>query len=53
MASVLHLTGPVLLGPDDVRDQAWVLGGRITYEQPTGDHDVTTVPEVVRTLFAS
>jgi len=44
MASVLHLTGPVLLGPDDVRDQAWVLGGRITYEQPTGDHDVTTVP---------
>ena len=44
MASVLHLTGPVLLGPDDVRDQARVLGGRITYEQPTGDHHVTTVP---------
>ena len=44
MASVLHLTGPVLLGPDDVRDQAWVLGGRITNDQPAGDHDVTTVP---------
>ena len=44
MASVLHLTGPVLLGPDDVRDQAWVLGGRITYDQPAGDHDATTVP---------
>lgn len=44
MASVLHLTGPVLLGPDDVRDQAWVIGGRITYDPPAGDHDVTTVP---------
>ncbi len=43
MAQVLHLTGPVLLGPDDVRDQAWVVGGRITYAAPTGDHDVTTV----------
>ena len=44
MASVLHLTGPVLLGPDDVRDQAWVVGGRVTYTAPAGDHDVTTVP---------
>ena len=44
MAQVLHLTGPVLVGPDDVREQAWVIGGRITYAAPTGDHDVTTVP---------
>ena len=44
MAQVLHLTGPVLVGPDDVRAQAWVVGGRITYDAPTGDHDVTTVP---------
>ena len=44
MAQVLHLTGPVLVGPDDVRPQAWVVGGRITYAAPTGDHDVTTVP---------
>ena len=44
MAQVLHLTGPVLVGPDDVRPQAWVVGGRITYAPPTGDHDVTTVP---------
>ena len=43
MAQVLHLTGPVLVGPDDVRPQAWVVGGRITYAAPTGDHDVTTV----------
>ncbi len=43
MAQVLHLTGPVLVGPDDVRSQAWVVGGRIAYAAPTGDHDVTTV----------
>ena len=44
MAQVLHLTGPVLVGPEDVRPQAWVVGGRITYAAPAGDHDVTTVP---------
>ena len=44
MAQVLHLTGPVLVGPDDVRPQAWVVGGRITDAVPRGDHDVTTVP---------
>ncbi len=44
MAQVLHLTGPVLVGPEDVRPQAWVVGGRITYDAPAGDHDVTTVP---------
>ena len=44
MAQVLHLTGPVLIGPDDVRPAAWVVGGRITYDAPRGDHDVTTVP---------
>jgi len=26
MATVLHLTGPILVGPDEVRDQAWVIG---------------------------
>ena len=44
MAQVLHLTGPVLVGPNDVRSQAWVIGGRMTYAVPSGDHDVTTVP---------
>jgi imidazolonepropionase-like amidohydrolase len=43
MASVLHFTGPVLIGPGDVRAQAWVLGGRMTFTRPAGDHDVTTV----------
>ncbi|PKW25875.1 amidohydrolase family protein [Phycicoccus duodecadis] len=43
MASVLHLTGPVLLGRDEEAPEAWVLGGRVTVERPVGDHDVTTV----------
>ncbi|MGL5910824.1 MAG: amidohydrolase family protein, partial [Phycicoccus sp.] len=43
MAQVLHLTGPVLVGLGDVRPEAWVLGGRMTYAPPSGDHDVTTV----------
>jgi len=34
MVSVLHLTGPVLVGPDDVRSQAWVVGGRLTFDRP-------------------
>jgi imidazolonepropionase-like amidohydrolase len=33
---VLHLRGPVLVGPDDVRSEAWVVGGRITFSRPHG-----------------
>jgi imidazolonepropionase-like amidohydrolase len=33
---VLHLTGPVLLGPDQVVGQAWVVGGRISLTAPAG-----------------
>jgi imidazolonepropionase-like amidohydrolase len=45
VADVLHLRGPVLTGagPEDVRDGAWVLGGRVTFERPGGDHDETAV----------
>ncbi|MFQ6170236.1 amidohydrolase family protein [Oryzobacter sp. R7] len=43
MAQVLHLTGPVLVGREEERAEAWVLGGRITYDRPAGDHEVTTV----------
>ncbi|HET8617282.1 MAG TPA: amidohydrolase family protein [Actinomycetales bacterium] len=31
---VLHLTGPVLVGPHEVVDEAWVVGGRLTFERP-------------------
>ncbi|HEY7721369.1 MAG TPA: amidohydrolase family protein [Pedococcus sp.] len=34
-ATVLHLDGPVLVGPDDVRGQAWVVGGRLTFDRPS------------------
>ncbi|GAB3599297.1 amidohydrolase family protein [Angustibacter peucedani] len=32
---VLHLSGPVLVGPHDERAEAWVVGGRVTFERPT------------------
>jgi imidazolonepropionase-like amidohydrolase len=38
--SALHLTGPVLVGPDDVRDEAWVVGGRLTFTRPSGSTEV-------------
>ncbi|WP_353941783.1 amidohydrolase family protein [Streptomyces sp. HUAS MG91] len=41
---VLHVRGRVLAGPDDVRDELWVVGGRVTYDRPaTAGLDVTTV----------
>ncbi|MFD3476454.1 amidohydrolase family protein [Streptomyces sp. NPDC058695] len=42
--AVLHVKGRVLVGPDDVRDELWVVGGRVTYDRPAGPGlDVTTV----------
>lgn len=32
--SAVELAGPVLAGDDDVRDRAWIVGDRITYERP-------------------
>ncbi len=37
MTAVLHLGGPVLVGPDEVVPEAWVVGGRITFERPAGE----------------
>lgn len=43
-AGALHVTGRVLAGPDDVRDELWVVDGRITYDRPrTPGPDMTTV----------
>ncbi|MEU6589423.1 amidohydrolase family protein [Streptomyces sp. NPDC046881] len=41
--AVLHLRGRILAGPEDVRDELWVVGGRISYDRPAGARDVTTV----------
>ncbi|MFF9375221.1 amidohydrolase family protein [Streptomyces griseoluteus] len=40
---VLHVKGRVLAGPDDVRDELWVVGGRVTYDRPAGVGDVRAV----------
>lgn len=40
--TALHLRGPVVAGDGDVRAQAWVVGGRITYDRPSGDVDTLT-----------
>ncbi|MFJ9518841.1 amidohydrolase family protein [Kitasatospora sp. NPDC101801] len=36
-AAVLHVKGRVLVGPDDVRDELWVLDGRVTYQRPAAE----------------
>ncbi|CAM4089929.1 amidohydrolase family protein [Helcobacillus massiliensis] len=35
-AEVLHLSGPILTAAGEEAPQAWVVGGRITFERPTG-----------------
>ncbi len=41
--AVLHVKGRILVGPDEVRDELWVVGGRISYDPPAGARDVRTV----------
>ncbi|MFE2044504.1 amidohydrolase family protein [Streptomyces sp. NPDC059477] len=43
MTDVLHVKGRVLAGPDDVRDELWVVGGRISYDRPATARDPRTV----------
>lgn len=38
--TVLRVRGPVLAGPDEVRDGLWVVDGRVTYSAPSGDATV-------------
>ncbi|MFE3162365.1 amidohydrolase family protein [Streptomyces sp. NPDC059224] len=40
---VLHVKGRVLVGPEDVRDELWVVGGRVCHDRPAGARDITTV----------
>jgi imidazolonepropionase-like amidohydrolase len=35
--TALHLPGPVLVGPDDVVDEVWVVDGRLTLTRPSVD----------------
>lgn len=43
MATVLHVTGQVLVGPAEVRDEVWVIDGKLTFTAPGPGHDVQTV----------
>lgn len=35
--AVLHVKGRVLVGPEDVRDELWVVDGRVTYDRPAAE----------------
>jgi imidazolonepropionase-like amidohydrolase len=37
VSDVLHLRGPVLVGPDEQVGDAWVVDGRLTFTRPAGD----------------
>lgn len=41
--AVLHVKGRVLVGPEDVRDELWVVGGRVAHDRPAGARDIRTV----------
>ncbi|MEU9442649.1 amidohydrolase family protein [Streptomyces sp. NPDC048304] len=41
--AVLHVKGRVLVGPEDVRDELWVVGGRVSYDRPARARDIRTV----------
>ncbi len=43
MTDVLHLRGPVLVGPQQVVGEAWVVGGRLTFSRPAGPYDGRTL----------
>src|SRR6478609_2625952 len=42
-APVLHVRGRVLVGPDDVVDELWVVDGRVSFTPPSGGADVQTL----------
>ncbi|WP_369187264.1 amidohydrolase family protein [Streptomyces sp. R08] len=41
--AVLHVKGRVLVGPEDIRDELWVIDGRISYDRPAAADDIRTV----------
>ncbi|MEU0414410.1 amidohydrolase family protein [Streptomyces griseorubiginosus] len=41
--AVLHVKGRILVGPEEVRDELWVVDGRISYDRPVAARDVRRV----------
>ena len=40
---VLHVRGAILIGPQEERREAWIVGGRITFEEPRHSGALETV----------
>lgn len=43
MADILHVTGSVHVGAEDVRGDLWVVGGRVSFERPRSGESVVTI----------
>ncbi|MGJ5896496.1 amidohydrolase family protein [Streptomyces niveiscabiei] len=41
--AVLHVKGRILVGPDDIRDDLWIIDGRVSYDRPPTARDIRTV----------
>ncbi|MFF7275673.1 amidohydrolase family protein [Streptomyces griseorubiginosus] len=41
--AVLHVKGRILVGPEEVRDELWVVDGRISYDRPVAAREIRTV----------
>ncbi|TDU03622.1 imidazolonepropionase-like amidohydrolase [Streptomyces sp. 846.5] len=39
----LHVRGRILVGPEEVRDELWVVGGRVTFSRPPGAAEAGTL----------
>jgi imidazolonepropionase-like amidohydrolase len=35
--TVMHVKGRVLVGPEEARDELWVVDGRISYDRPRAE----------------
>ncbi|MGN6754357.1 MAG: amidohydrolase family protein [Intrasporangium sp.] len=42
-APVLHVRGQVLVGPEETRDEIWIIDGKVSFSPPAGPADVQTV----------
>lgn len=42
-APVLHVRGQVLVGPEETRDEIWVVDGKVSFSPPTARADVQTL----------
>jgi imidazolonepropionase-like amidohydrolase len=39
----LHIRGRILVGPEEIRDELWVIDGRVSHDRPAGTLDAVTV----------